>query len=313
MIDAWISEDDPTDQNGDTTVVRVDGENPAPEEDFILLKWDLSSAVTSIPANAIVQRASIIANITDNSAGQNYQIYSLLPDRLAADPDGWVENQVTFQIPKLGADWQTDGARGAMDRGTTSLGSFGFGAAVPARVAFPLNGTGVNLVDEWLAGTVKNNGFLIGDTPGGTLSNGMEISSSEATSAACAPGSPGTACQRPVFFIAYTTPPTTDPTPPTNPTGVATSDNGASRISLTWFAATDPESGIDHYNVYRDGELIGTTLARNLHRRNGDPRPDVFLRRIRRQRSACRRRAECTGRAHDRRRHDRSHAGAVHS
>ncbi|MEX0585956.1 MAG: DNRLRE domain-containing protein, partial [Pirellulales bacterium] len=252
-FDAWINETNPTQQNGDTTVLRVDGEDPAPNEQFILLKWNLATAATSIPSNAIVQRASVVANVTDNSLGQNYQIYPLLRD--------WVENQATFQIPRLGDDWEIDGARGGTDRGTTSLGTVGLAGAVPTRIAFPLNAAGVTLVDQWIDGASPNHGILLGDVPGGTANNALEMSSSEATSTQCAPGSAGTACQRPALLIVYTTPTATDLTPPSTPTGVAASDNGASQISLTWNPATDAESGIDHYKIYRDGALLGTSLT----------------------------------------------------
>ncbi len=50
-----------------------------------------------------------------------------------------------------------------------------------------------------------------------------------------------------------------DLTPPSTPAGLSAAAAGHSQIDLTWTPASDPESGIDHYNVYRDGLLVGTT------------------------------------------------------
>ena len=52
---------------------------------------------------------------------------------------------------------------------------------------------------------------------------------------------------------------TLDGTPPTAPTGLAGSGISESQISLTWSAASDPQSGIDEYVVYRGGSEIGRT------------------------------------------------------
>jgi len=53
-----------------------------------------------------------------------------------------------------------------------------------------------------------------------------------------------------------------DTTPPSVPGSVAATVINSARINLTWNASTDPETGIDHYNIYRDDVKIGesTTL-----------------------------------------------------
>ena len=54
-----------------------------------------------------------------------------------------------------------------------------------------------------------------------------------------------------------------DATPPTVPTHLSAVGVSDSQVDLAWTAANDPESGIDHYNVYRhdgaDYVLIGTS------------------------------------------------------
>ena len=50
-----------------------------------------------------------------------------------------------------------------------------------------------------------------------------------------------------------------DFTPPTAPADVqATFSSRVPCVYLTWSASTDPESGVDHYVIYRDGTLLGT-------------------------------------------------------
>jgi hypothetical protein len=50
-----------------------------------------------------------------------------------------------------------------------------------------------------------------------------------------------------------------DATPPTVPGNLSASALGNDRVQLAWAASSDPESGVDHYNVYRGGALVGTT------------------------------------------------------
>ncbi|MBS3735400.1 MAG: DUF5060 domain-containing protein, partial [Phycisphaerae bacterium] len=47
-----------------------------------------------------------------------------------------------------------------------------------------------------------------------------------------------------------------DTTPPTQVDGLSANAVSASQIDLTWNAASDPESGVSSYNVYRDGAQV---------------------------------------------------------
>ncbi|GAG86512.1 unnamed protein product, partial [marine sediment metagenome] len=47
--------------------------------------------------------------------------------------------------------------------------------------------------------------------------------------------------------------------PPTAPTGLIAVAVSDTQIDLSWTAASDPETGIDHYNVYRGTVLIDTS------------------------------------------------------
>ncbi|MDP7287956.1 MAG: lamin tail domain-containing protein, partial [Phycisphaerae bacterium] len=52
-----------------------------------------------------------------------------------------------------------------------------------------------------------------------------------------------------------------DPTPPVVPTGLGGTVvlAGGTQIELTWASSSDPDSGVDHYLIYRDGVIIGTS------------------------------------------------------
>jgi chitodextrinase len=52
---------------------------------------------------------------------------------------------------------------------------------------------------------------------------------------------------------------TLDGTPPTAPGSLAGSAVSATQVSLTWTAASDPQSGVDEYVVYRGGNEVGRT------------------------------------------------------
>lgn len=52
---------------------------------------------------------------------------------------------------------------------------------------------------------------------------------------------------------------TKDATPPTAPTGLTATSVNKSGVWLAWNPATDAQSGVDYYNIYRNGTLLGTT------------------------------------------------------
>jgi fibronectin type 3 domain-containing protein len=70
---------------------------------------------------------------------------------------------------------------------------------------------------------------------------------------------------------ATTDPPPPDDTPPPAPTDLAATAAGPDQVDLTWTAAVDPESGVDSYNIYRDGSLAGSTAATSFSDTGLDP------------------------------------------
>jgi len=55
-----------------------------------------------------------------------------------------------------------------------------------------------------------------------------------------------------------------DTTPPSKPGCLSTIPLSASDVDLSWAAASDPDSGISYYNVYRDGVVVGTPGSTNF-------------------------------------------------
>jgi hypothetical protein len=183
MTDSFIAQNAPTQQNGNATTLRVDGEEPNNSQDqMILLRWELSE----IPADAIIENASLILNVNDASAGQNYNMFPLRAN--------WAETSVTYQLAQTGDPWETAGARGPTDRSATSMGTIG--SSNTGKLRFPFNAAGRAEVASWAANGQANHGLVISDTPTGTLNNALEFSSSEHA----------TVANRPLLFIAYSLP-----------------------------------------------------------------------------------------------------------
>jgi hypothetical protein len=51
-----------------------------------------------------------------------------------------------------------------------------------------------------------------------------------------------------------------DTTAPTMPTGFTATALSASAIELDWADSTDTQTGVDHYELYRDGALLARVL-----------------------------------------------------
>jgi len=55
---------------------------------------------------------------------------------------------------------------------------------------------------------------------------------------------------------------TDDTTPPTVPANLTATPQGSTRINLSWDVSSDPETGIHHYNIYRDSDgIVGTSTG----------------------------------------------------
>jgi hypothetical protein len=174
-IDTHLSQNNATTNYGTAATLLVDGDDPGGLDKRALLKWDVSV----IPAGKTVTAASITVHVTDAST-QTYQLYQLKRT--------WTESGATWNAYASGTAWQTAGADGANDRGTTVLGTVTGSATGNQTIA--LNAAGIALVQGWVDGTSANQGILVMNA---SNTNGLDFRSSET----------GTASQRPRLTVTY--------------------------------------------------------------------------------------------------------------
>jgi hypothetical protein len=156
--DAKIKSDNVLTNYATTTSLDVDGSPDVAS----LFKWDLSG----IASGAVVQSASLTFNVT-NTTVDTYQIYTLLRD--------WTETGVTWNDFAVGSPWQTPGADGALDRGTSVLGSFT--APATGLISVPLTAAGLTAVQSWIDAPSGNFGLIVQNYT--SASDQVTLSSSE--------------------------------------------------------------------------------------------------------------------------------------
>jgi hypothetical protein len=136
-----------------------------------LIKWD----VTAIPAGSIVQSASITLNVV-NTTINSFSIYQLLRN--------WSESTSNFNLFATGSPWQIAGAQGALDRGTTVLGTAS--AAALGSYTLNLNSAGIAVVQSWINNPSTNFGFIFQNYLDASTDD-MDVSSSNNSNALLRP------------------------------------------------------------------------------------------------------------------------------
>ncbi|GAI31266.1 unnamed protein product [marine sediment metagenome] len=157
MIDTEIEGGNKENNNyGDATTIEVDAEDAttlAPE--WGLFEWDISS---EIPVGSTVQSASITLYVDPGDPGGSFDFYELKKN--------WTETGATWNKYDGINDWQSPGAEGADDRGTTVLGTMP-GTAGSHTVT--LNSSGIALVQNWVNNPDTNYGVILrGSSTAGT-------------------------------------------------------------------------------------------------------------------------------------------------
>jgi hypothetical protein len=174
--DTYLSAGGKTSNYGAASSLIADG-NP----DFgALFKWDLSS----IPAGSTLQSATFSVNVTGTSA-DTYEIYELKRN--------WTELQATWTRAATGSNWQSAGAQGSLDRGSTVLGTVTATATGPS--TFTLNAAGLAVVQGWVNNPATNFGFILQDYAN-TTKDDLVLSSKEVA----------IATNRPQLILAYNPP-----------------------------------------------------------------------------------------------------------
>ncbi len=143
-LDTKIKSDAPTTNFGSTADIEIDG-----SPDYgALLYWDVSS----IPSGSIVTAVDITVNAFNPSANE-YEFYE--------SKRAWTEGGATWQVYDTGLSWQTAGAAGSNDRGSTALG--GLSAPSTGFRTAALNASGIAVVQGWVNSPSSNLGFVLQD------------------------------------------------------------------------------------------------------------------------------------------------------
>ncbi len=109
-------------------------------------------AVDSVPSNAVLRQAILEFNCT-------LSIDDPMAVNLYAPKRAWTETGVTWDNYNETTAWQTAGATGSEDIGSTVLGSFSIKSA--ANVEVELNSNGLAYAQTWLTSASNNCGFLL--------------------------------------------------------------------------------------------------------------------------------------------------------
>ncbi|WP_224373037.1 DUF3616 domain-containing protein [Hyalangium versicolor] len=244
--DAMIEEENSDTNHGSDTSISASGDTPAGSgnENYILLKWDVSS----IPANAIVRSASIVVTVSDK-ADQSYDFYELTRE--------WTESQVTWKEADSSTDWASNGADGAGDRNTASLGFIK--ASATGTYTVTLNAQGLAAVQKWVTTPSSNHGVIIANKDN---DNRLEIRSSEYS----------TKSSRPKLTVSWEVSSTdggtggsdggTTPVPPAGTYKSTCDGSGGVVIDDTHFLNFDDES--QAARIYTQGSTASSVQSKDL-------------------------------------------------
>ncbi len=177
-----------------------------------LLRWDLSS----LPAQSEVVGASIRLSLF-NSSVDAYFVYEMLRP--------WREMEATWNEFALASPWESAGAQGAADRGSTVLGTIE--ASRTGDFVIALNEAGLAVVQRWIENPATNTGFVLMNYDG--ASDGIDFYSREHEDAA----------QRPRLEITYAPPVSGTP----SAAFTATPASGTFPLSVDFDASASTDDG----------------------------------------------------------------------
>ena len=154
-IDSYMHGHSKSNNYGDGTVAYI-GRNG---DRRVCLKWDL----TDVPSTATIVQATITLTRSSIIDGDDGSFNLLMLKR------PWTEMGITFNKYDGTTDWQIEGADGADDRGTVSLGvltlpSSGNGGSNDDKVTVNLNNDGLGCLQNFVTNSSANNGFMFLET-----------------------------------------------------------------------------------------------------------------------------------------------------
>src|SRR5215211_1234746 len=155
-----------------------------------------------------------------------------------------------------------DGSSGRVNASSTSISTQAFVTTAPGAAVVGLFGTAINALISPPAGMVEQAEIALSGKQKAeaeaadalqALAGSTGARTATAASAAVSIGQ--LVALRPANVL-----PPSDVEPPTAPTNVAATAFSSTRVDLSWAASAD-NVGVDHYEVYRDGNSVGTTPA----------------------------------------------------
>ena len=230
--DTVLSQYAPSTNFGSDPALYLDGDDPpgAGKDLSTLLYWDVSA----IPLGSTVKGAGITLNVF-NPSSQSYQVYEMKRT--------WVESQSTWNSFASGQGWETPGALGVQDRGSTVLGSIS--PSSTGSYVINLNSEGVALIQSWVNNPAANHGFIIANSGS---SDGIDFDSREVSMVG----------NRPMLTVRYASEQPGNHPPLADSLSVDTDEDTAKAITLN---ATDGDGDILTYAILTPpahGALSGT-------------------------------------------------------
>lgn len=161
--DTMLEEHDATAKHGADSKLSISGDTPggSGQDDVALLQWDVST----IPTSAVVTAASLTVTVSDK-ADQSYGVFEALR--------AWDESTATWKRASTALNWETNGARGASDRGA-QIGAIR--APSTGRITIALDAA---TVQRWVRDPASNHGVLVAST---SNDNRLELVSREGSKA----------------------------------------------------------------------------------------------------------------------------------
>ncbi|MBL4848184.1 MAG: DNRLRE domain-containing protein [Planctomycetes bacterium] len=149
--DTVIKEQVPTLNLGQLPKTRVTTADLGGGATWTLIRWDLSG---HIPPGVVVTDVQLTFYVDPDDPGPTIPIYPLLRP--------WVEGNGTqggtWNTYDGVNNWQTAGAEGALDRGSTSVGDMPGAAGFQTATLSP---AGIAVVQGWVDNPTTNNGFIL--------------------------------------------------------------------------------------------------------------------------------------------------------
>jgi len=239
--DTWIDESNPTSTTAGTdTGIEVYGDREdTGQDETSLIKWDLAGHFP-LGARVIDTAISLTVTVSGDSTHEVHEFHD------ARRP--WSETEATWLLASSDTPWGFPGAQGE-ERGNR----FAHTGLIIPEGPLTLRGydTRLDLVQSWIDEPDSNYGLIL--YPTNDVQDGFTFASRESAEVS----------NRPIFIVSVLAP-GSDTTPPSFAGQMFAQDDGVSQVSLVWSNATDRDTGISHYEIFRDSVLIGTSTTQEF-------------------------------------------------